>query len=126
MTNFCTCSIHYTLSSDDLMGFYTILDDVYVRMFWRKVLPSSSCQLNFFRWILKCLGREISSAVFWPFRALEKEEGIDLISNPMGTECCKNLNMVSCPRRLTAISASSNANSCHVICCWDCGCLETV
>jgi len=68
-------------------------------------------------------GDLISCAVFWPFRALEKEEGIDLISNPMGTEYYKHLNMVSCPRRLTTISASSNTNSCHVFCCWDCVCV---
>jgi hypothetical protein len=60
MTNVCTCSTHYTLSSDDLMGFYTILDDVYVLMFWGKVLPSYSCQLNFFRWMVRCLGREVT------------------------------------------------------------------
>lgn len=71
-------------------------------------------------------GDHISCSVFWPFRALEKEEGIDLISNPMGLECGKHLNMVSCPRRLTTINASSNTNSCHVICCGDCVCLETV
>lgn len=60
-------------------------------------------------------GGHISCAVFWPFRALEREEGIDLISNPMGTECCKHLNMVSRPRRFTTISASSDTNLCHVI-----------
>lgn len=92
------------------------------------MLPSSLSQLNFFRWMMKCSGKghHINCAGFWPFRALEKEEGIDLISNPMGIDCCKHLNMVSCPRKLTTISASSNTNLCHVICYWDCVCLETV
>jgi len=45
------------------MGFYTIFYDVYVLMFWRRVLPSSSCQLNFFGWMVRCLGREITSIV---------------------------------------------------------------
>jgi uncharacterized protein (DUF2384 family) len=31
-------------------------------------------------------GDHISCAVFRPFRALEKEEGIDLIISPMGIE----------------------------------------
>jgi hypothetical protein len=77
---------------------------------------------------MKCSGKgdHINCAGFWPFGSLEKEEGIDLISNPMGIECCKHLNMVSCPRKLTTISASSNTNLCHVFCYWDCVCLETV
>jgi hypothetical protein len=32
-------------------------------MFWRRVLPSSSCQLNFFRLMVRSLGREITSIV---------------------------------------------------------------
>ena len=88
-----TYSTYYTLSSDDLIDFYTIFYDVYVLMFWRRVLPSSSCQLNFF-WVdgeVSGKGDHVNCSVFWPFRALEKEEGIDLISNSMGIECCEHL-----------------------------------
>ena len=57
---------------------------------------------------------------FWLFKAVEKEEGIDLISKPTGIECYRHLYMVSCPRTLTTVDASNLTNSCHVICSWDC------